>query len=130
ESDFPGIDWSNVGDLVIMSGDPNFSGWSHKTEKGQMDELRIFNKALTQSEIQAVVLKDQAVFSMNFNGYYQDAVSGNDATVVGTPGFDTGVTGDAYKGATDSYLTFPSAGLLSDEFSATFWLKIDASDTR
>ncbi|RPD89699.1 LamG domain-containing protein, partial [Aureibaculum marinum] len=38
ESDFPGIDWSNVGDLVIMSGDPNFSGWSHKTEKGQMDE--------------------------------------------------------------------------------------------
>ncbi|SHJ01535.1 LamG-like jellyroll fold domain-containing protein [Pseudozobellia thermophila] len=130
ESDFPGIDWTGVEDLVIMSGDPNFSGWSHKTEKGQIDELRIFNKALTKNEIQAVVLKDQAVFSMDFNTGYQDGVSGNDATAVGAPGFDTGVVGQAYKGAADSYLTFPSAGLLGNEFSATFWLKIDASDTR
>ncbi|RPD90691.1 LamG domain-containing protein, partial [Aureibaculum marinum] len=55
ESDFPGIDWSNVGDLVIMSGDPNFSGWSHKTEKGQMDELYIYDKALTAEEIKAIM---------------------------------------------------------------------------
>ena len=52
ETAFTGIDWTGVGDLVIMSGDPNFNGWNHKTEKGQMDELRLFNKALTQEEIQ------------------------------------------------------------------------------
>lgn len=54
ETPFTGIDWTGVGDLVIMSGDPNFNGWNHKTEKGQMDELRIFNKALTQEEIQDI----------------------------------------------------------------------------
>jgi hypothetical protein len=52
QSDFTGMDWTGVGDLVIMSGDPNFNGWSHKTEKGQMDELRLYHKTLSQSEIQ------------------------------------------------------------------------------
>ncbi|RPD96132.1 LamG domain-containing protein, partial [Aureibaculum marinum] len=73
---------------------------------------------------------DGEMLYMSFDGNYSEAISGSDATAIGTPGFNTGVIGDAYKGATDSYLTFPSAGLLSDEFSATFWLKIDASDTR
>ncbi|WP_418502155.1 LamG-like jellyroll fold domain-containing protein, partial [Flagellimonas sp.] len=55
ETAFTGIDWTGVGDLVIMSGDPNFSGWDHKTEKGQMDELRLYSKALTQEEIQNLI---------------------------------------------------------------------------
>ena len=46
-----GFNWSDVGDLSIMSGEPNFSGWDHKTEKGQMDELYLFNKALTPDEV-------------------------------------------------------------------------------
>jgi len=51
QSDFTGIDWTGVGDLVIMSGDPNFNGWNHKTEKGQMDELYLYNKALSTDEV-------------------------------------------------------------------------------
>jgi len=133
QNDFTGIDWTGVGDLVIMSGDPNFNGWNHKTEKGQMDELRLYNTALTQNEIQTVMLKEQAAFSMNFNDNYLDAVTGNEAISVGGPGFNYGggIIGDAYQGAADSYLTFPSAGLAQgNEFSATFWLKIDVSDDR
>ena len=38
--------------------------------------------------------------------------------------------GDAYLGAADSYLTFPTAGLLGDEFSASFWLQTNADPTR
>nr|MBD3620810.1 LamG domain-containing protein [Sunxiuqinia sp.] len=52
---FTGIDWAGVGDLSIMSGDPNFSGWNHKTERGQIDELRLFNKALTQEEVKTIM---------------------------------------------------------------------------
>lgn len=54
ETAFTGIDWTGVGDLVIMSGDPNFNGWNHKTEKGLMDDLRIFDKALSQAEVLAI----------------------------------------------------------------------------
>ena len=131
--DFPGIDWTGVGDMSIMSGQPNFSGWDHKTEKGDMDELRLFNKALTPEEIQAIMLKEQAAFYMNFDGNYEDAISGTEATVVGAPSFNygKGISGDSYLGAAESYLTFPSAGLATGkDFSASFWLKIDASDTR
>jgi hypothetical protein len=88
---------------------------------------------LTQNEIETVMLKDQAIFSMNFNGDYKDAVSKTEATSVGSPDFNysDAIFGYSYQGATDSYLTFPSSDLaLGAEFSATFWLKIDASDTR
>ncbi|MEO6348143.1 MAG: LamG domain-containing protein, partial [Aquaticitalea sp.] len=133
QSDFTGIDWTGVGDLSIMSGAPNFSGWDHKTEKGQMDELRLYNMTLTQNEIQTIMLKDQAALHMSFNGNYKDAVSGNEASEVGNPSFNfgNGISGDAYQGAADSYLTFPSDQLTQgSDFSATFWLKIDASDSR
>ncbi|MGE5943357.1 MAG: LamG-like jellyroll fold domain-containing protein [Flavobacteriales bacterium] len=133
QSAFTGIDWTGVGDLSIMSGDPNFSGWNHKTEKGQMDELRLYNTTLTQDEVQTIMLKDQAALYMGFNGNYKDAISGDEAGEVGSPSFDfdNGISGDAYQGAANSYLTFPSDELTQDNnFSTTFWLKIDASDDR
>jgi len=128
-----GFNWANVGDLSIMSGEPDFAGWNHRTEPGGMDELRLFNKALTQEEVQTIMLKEQASFYMDFNGDYKDAISGDDATVVGNPGFayGEGISGDSYQGAIDSYLTFPSSEIATgSDFSASFWLKIDASDTR
>ena len=133
QSDVTGMDWTGVGDLSIMSGDPNFNGWNHKTEKGQMDELRLYNMALTENEIQTVMLKDQAAFHMGFNGNYKDAISGTEASEVGNPSFNFGggISGDAYQGTVDSYLTFPSDELAQgSNFSAAFWLKVDASDTR
>src|SRR5690554_4153149 len=48
------------------------------------------------------------VFYMAFNGDYMELISQTDATVVGEPGFSAnGISGQAYAGATDAYLTFP-----------------------
>ena len=56
-----------------------------------------------------------------------ELVSIRNATRVGNPGFaGTSVQGsNAFAGAADSYLTFPTTGLLNEEFSAVFWYKIN-----
>lgn len=51
-----------------------------------------------------------------------------DATVVGTPAFAAGKFGQAYAGATDSYLRLPIDSM--GEFTATFWYKINATPDR
>ena len=56
EGDFPGISWTNCSTMSIGSGAPNFSGWDHLSDVGSIyDELRIFNKALTQQEVQTIM---------------------------------------------------------------------------
>ncbi|MEE4287589.1 MAG: LamG domain-containing protein, partial [Mariniphaga sp.] len=72
------------------------------------------------------------IFYMPFNSEFREMNNLQLATTVGTPGFGDGIQGGkAYTGAADSYLTFPSSGLTTGkEISASFWLKIDASDTR
>lgn len=55
EGDFPGPSWNGVEIMSIMSGAPNFSHWNHNSDQSQLDELRIFNKALTQEEIQQII---------------------------------------------------------------------------
>lgn len=52
---FGGISWTGCSTLSIMSGVPNFVEWNHFTDLSLMDELRIFNKALTQQEIQKIM---------------------------------------------------------------------------
>ena len=37
-----------------MSGAPTFAYWNHLSDLSLMDELRIFNTALTQAEVQAI----------------------------------------------------------------------------
>jgi len=137
---FPGISWNGCDVLSIMSGAPRFTGWDHKSDLSYMDELRLFNKALSQAEIENIIgetkpyepLYDGEIIYMPFEGDNTDRVSGTTATAVGTPGFaDEGVMGeDSYAGAANSYLTFPSAGLVNDEFSATFYLKVNAVPDR
>lgn len=133
ESDLSGFNWDGVGDLSIMSGDPNFNGWNHKVEKGQMDELRLYNKALSLTDIQTVMLKEQAALYMSFNGDYKDAVSKEEATPVGNPDFNftDAISEYSYQGAPDSYLTFPSDDLAEGtSFTTAFWLKIDETNGR
>lgn len=71
-------------------------------------------------------------FYMPFDGDYLELVSIQNAAKVGAPGFaDDAVAGTkSYDGAADSYLTFPTEGLLTDEFSAAFWYKLNASPDR
>ena len=55
EGEFAGIGWNECETLSIMSGAPNFVHWNHNSDLSQLDELRIFNKELTQAEIQAII---------------------------------------------------------------------------
>jgi hypothetical protein len=142
QDEFAGIDWTGVDFLSIMSGAPRFTGWNHFSDQSLLDELRLFNKVLTQEEIQQIISDDGGtigyvpefgeIFYMPFEGNYLDMATGAAANEVGSPGFaGEGLRGDnAYAGATDSYLTFPSESLENDEFSASFWYNLNAEPDR
>ena len=49
------VDWTGCSELVIGAGGPTFSYWDHLSDLSALDELRIFNKALSQAEIQAML---------------------------------------------------------------------------
>lgn len=133
-----GIDWTGCSTISIFSGAPGFSYWGHNADQSKFDELRFFNKALTQAEIQNIIQNDSPyvpkysgeVFYMPFEGNYKDWVSNTTATKVGSPDFADGKKGKAYVGATNSYLTFPTTNLKSSNFSAVFWTKINSTPDR
>lgn len=143
EGDFAGIDWAGCNILSIMSGAPRFIGWGHGSDRSLMDELRIFNRALSQTEIQQLIedesgraagytpVYDGETFFMSFDDDFTEKVSGMQPTIVGTPEFvDGGVRGKAYQGAADAYLTFPTDGLRGEAFSASFWHKTNDDPNR
>jgi hypothetical protein len=141
QGDFAGVDWSNCDILSIMSGAPRFKGWNHLSDQSAMDELRMFNRVLPQSEIQGIMATeaggfigdfDGEMFYMPFDGDHKEMFSSANATVVGSPGFagESAAGSDAYAGAADSYLTFPTNGLTTEEFSATMWYKLNAEPNR
>jgi hypothetical protein len=137
---FSGVSWAGCDILSIMSGAPRFTEWGHLSDQSLMDELRLFNKAMSRDDIKAIILEeggytpryDGEVFYMPFEGKFTELVSKSQPSVVGTPGYaGQGVQGsDAYAGAASSYLTFPGAGLQNNAFSASFWLKINAVPDR
>ncbi|MCF4100259.1 Ig-like domain-containing protein [Gillisia sp. M10.2A] len=49
------VNWTGTDLLSIMSGAPRFTEWGHKADSSLMDELRLFNKALSAAEIQAIM---------------------------------------------------------------------------
>ncbi|GAB3646207.1 hypothetical protein GCM10028791_05890 [Echinicola sediminis] len=75
---------------------------------------------------------DGEIFYLPFDGEYLELVTITEAMEVGNPGFaGQSVEGtNAYAGANGAYLTFPTTGLLNQEFSASFWYKINASPDR
>ncbi|MCL6296441.1 LamG-like jellyroll fold domain-containing protein [Jejuia spongiicola] len=133
------VDWMGCDILSIMSGAPRFTGWNHKSDNSFMDELRFFNTALSQGEIQNIIgvtnpytPADGETMYVPFDDTYKNLVSGADATVVGTPSYagESKLGSNAYAGAGDSYLSFPTTGLLANEFSATMWHKVNATPDR
>lgn len=70
------------------------------------------------------------IFYMNFDDSYINMATSMEANVVGNPTFAEGKKGKAYAGAADSYVSFSTAGLLHEEFSAAFWYKVDANPDR
>lgn len=142
QGNFTGVNWDGTDIMSIMSGAPRFTGWDHKSDRSFMDELRLFNRALTQADIQAIMTHDSGVappyqpkyngevFYMPFEDHFKDLVSNTNATVTGNPTYADGKVGKAYKGAPDSYLTFPATALQSSNFSAVFWMKVNATPDR
>lgn len=74
---------------------------------------------------------DGEIFYMPFDGDNLELVTINYAKIVGSPTFADGKIQKAYKGATDSYLTFPTKDeslgidLLNADFSVSFWYKVN-----
>lgn len=142
QGSFPGVDWTNCDIISIMSGEPRFAGWNHRSDESFMDELRLFDKELSQQEIRNIIVDEGGtvgfqpefgeVFYMPFDGDYTEQSSGASATSVGTPGFaGEGLRGgDAYAGAADSYITLPSSAIENSEFSASFWYKMNNDPDR
>jgi hypothetical protein len=125
--------------MSIASGAPNFSYWDHKSDNSFYDEMRIFNKSLTSTEIQNIIQNDSPyvakysgeVFYMPFEGNYKELNSNTAATKIGSPTFAAGKIGSAYAGAANSYLTFPTTNLVkTSEVSAVFWMKVNANPDR
>lgn len=126
------IDWTGVEELTIGHGGETFSYWNHLYDNSAMDELRLFDTAMTQEEIQNLINASSVTLHMTFEGDFTDNVANRNVTVVGDPGFsDDSQQGDSsYDGAAGSYLIMPSDGLLSQDFSATFWYKANADADR
>ncbi len=128
------VDWTGCENITIGSGGPTFSYWNHLSDVGSsLDELRLFNRALTQSEITGMIAQSSQIFNMSFDGDYEEDISETTASMVGTPGYagESFAGSDAYQGAADAYLTFPLATVgLGSEFSAVFRYKVNASPDR
>ena len=55
ESDYAGpIDWTSCSQISIASGSPNTDYWGHLSDNSMIDELRIFNKAISATEVQTI----------------------------------------------------------------------------
>jgi len=127
------IDWTGVEQLTVGAGGETFSYWDHRSDIGSnIDELRLFNTALALEDIQQLINASSITLDMPFNGDFRDMVSNREVLEVGSPGFaGESVEGNnAYAGAEGSYLQLPSDGLLSEEFSTTFWYKVNADPDR
>ncbi len=145
---FSGISWTDCNILSIMSGAPNFTEWGHLSDQGLMDELRIFDRAITQEEVLQIMADDSGqfvssysptfdgeMFYMPFDDDYSELFRDVEAEVVGSPGFaGESVKGtNAYAGAVDSYLMLPtneSGPITTPQFSATLWYKLNADPDR
>lgn len=127
------IDWTGCDKITIGSGGETFSYWNHLSDLSLYDDLRLYNKVLSPAEITTIMgdvpeVLESEILYMSFNNNYMPEMI---ASTVGTPSYsDDSKYREAYKGADNSYLKVPTAGLLNDEFSATFWYKVNSSPDR
>lgn len=57
-SDLSQISWNGCDKISIGSGAPRFTEWGHLSDNSLIDELRIYNKALTATQIKDIVNHD------------------------------------------------------------------------
>jgi len=127
------IDWTGVKELTIAAGGETFSYWDHLSDYSLYDELRLFDKALSPSELEGLMnavpdVSESEIFYLSFDGNYMVEQV---ATTVGSPSLtEESVYREAYNGATDSYITLPATGFTTNEFSAAFWYNVNPTPDR
>ncbi len=57
-NDLSRISWAGCDIMSIGSGVPRFTEWGHLSDNSLIDELRIYNKALTAQEIKDIIIHD------------------------------------------------------------------------
>ncbi len=72
---------------------------------------------------------EKETFYMPFNGNAMELITISNAEEVGNPGYESGMFEQAFKGAAESYLTYPVDTLTNDSISAAFWYHVDPSVT-
>lgn len=129
-TDFKDYRKATIDDLVY----PNLENGSHSLAIRAIDiEGKETTQTINFEKKEAYKpLYDGEIFYMPFNGDYAELVSVTNGTSVGSPGFaGESVAGpNAYAGAENSYVSFPTEGLLGEAFSATFWYKLNAVPDR
>lgn len=134
-----------VNDLIIGNGIQNhpYGDPTNWFFGGLVDEIRIYNRVLSQDEIDELANSNSTLYTGINNGlvaYYpldentEDA-SGNsvDGTVVGTIQYSEGVIGNSFFFDGNTIIKtddpFPSDKSNSDPFSVSLWIKTDALKT-
>lgn len=129
------VSWEGCDVLSIMSGAPRFTGWNHLSDASRIDELRIFNRELSDADINDIITDEGGeylskfgeIFYMPFDGDFVEQATKITANAVGSPSLtDGGIHGSqCLSGSTESYLSISAANLMNNEFSASFWMKIN-----
>ncbi|WP_298651360.1 LamG domain-containing protein [uncultured Proteiniphilum sp.] len=57
-NDLSQISWAGCDILSIGSGAPRFTEWGHLSDNSLIDELRIYNRALTAAQIKDIIIHD------------------------------------------------------------------------
>lgn len=52
---YTNFDFSTSNTMVVGSGAPSFAYWNHKSDLSLIDDLRVFDKVLSQTEIQSLM---------------------------------------------------------------------------
>lgn len=70
------------------------------------------------------------ILYLPFEDDFLDRINGVEAAKTGSPTFAEGKSGNAYVGATDSYITLSATGLTAPEFSLSMWIKVNSTPDR
>ena len=123
-----------IGALVYTDGNTVYVDASVGYFKGKIDDIRIYNNALTEVQVQDLYKSE----SSNLVAYYPFSGNANDESGNGNHGTITGpqVTsaadrygepGKAYKFWFPDYVSVPTnSSFFTDEFTVSYWYKVEA----
>jgi len=120
-----------IGALVYTDGNTVYVDASVGYFKGKIDDIRIYNNALTEIQVQDLYKSESSnlVAYYPFNGNANDeSGNGNHGTIIGTltPTADRyGTEGKAYKFWHPDYISVPTnSSFFSDQFTVSYWYKV------